>query len=62
MHSFKANSESLHAYVFIYIKISIKQKNKVLQGVYHEIQVQQVRVRLRVINATFNNISVISWR
>ena len=62
MHSFKANSESLHVYVFIYKKISIKQKNKVLQRVYHEIQVQQVRVRLKVLNATFNNISVISWR
>ena len=31
-----------------------------LQRVYHEIQVQQVRVRLRVLNASFNNISVIS--
>jgi hypothetical protein len=62
MHSFNANSEPLHMYIFIYKNIYIKQKHKVLQRVYHEIQVQQVRVRLRVLNATFNNISVISWR
>ena len=31
-----------------------------LQRAYHEMQAQQVRVRLRVLNATFNSISVIS--
>jgi len=33
-----------------------------MQGLYHMDNYKEVRVNVMVFNATFNNISVISWR
>jgi hypothetical protein len=33
-----------------------------MQGSYHMDNYKEVRVKVMVFNATFNNISVISWR